>query len=90
MNAMTVTVGVLKRCPYKDEQDDGTATLTFDVSEGDGPELHELADRLATYRHLVISHEDFTKLLAGLDGCVSARTTWRTAGFEVTVEVGSE
>lgn len=83
---MTVTVDVVKRCPYKDEQDDGTATLTFDVGDGDGPELHALADRLATYRHLLISHEDFTRLLAKQDGCVAARTTWQTAGLEVTVD----
>lgn len=83
MTTLTVTAAVTKRCPYKDEQDDGTATLTFDVSECDGPELHALADQLAQYRHLVISHEEFTRLLVSLDDCVSARTTWTTAGMTV-------
>lgn len=84
---MTVKVGVTKRCPYKDEQDDGTATLTFDVSDGDGPELHALARHLDTFADIVLSHEDFTKLLAATFDCVTARTTWRTAGMEVSVDV---
>lgn len=90
MRTMRVTVNVQKRCPYKDELDDSTATLTFDVSAGDGPELHDLAANLDSFRDIALSHEAFTALLAGTPGCVAASSTWRTAGMEVTVDVPSE
>lgn len=80
-----VTGRVVKRCPYKDEQDHGTVTLTFDVPEGDAPELHGLAAYLAGFRTEAISHEDFTRSICLDLPVVEVRTTWDTAGLSVEV-----
>lgn len=76
-----VTAEVVKRCPFYDEVDTGTATLTWD---GYAPELHTLAARLASYRDVLISHEDFTSVLVQTTGA-SVVTAWRTAGLTVEV-----
>lgn len=86
---LTVTAPVTKRCPYKDESDDGEVTLTFHVAEGDGPELHDLASLLDTYRHVEISHEAFTREVAAATGAESVCSTWTTAGMTVTARVPS-
>jgi hypothetical protein len=83
MTTLTVTAQVTKRCPYKNERDDGTATLTFWVGNGDGPELHDLAHTLGSFRDEAISHEDFTRRLLGRPGCREVVTRWTTAGMTV-------
>lgn len=87
MTHVEITAQVSKRCPYKDERDDGTVTLVFDVGDEDAPELHELADLLGTWRDTPISHEEFTRSIGVALGCVEVRSTWQTAGLDVTVEV---
>lgn len=92
MRTVKITAPVEKRCPYKDEQDEGSLTLTFRVFK-DAPELHELAENLSTWTDIPISHEDFTDAVVRRwhsEGCVSARSTWRTAGLEVSVDVPGE
>lgn len=89
MRAVTVTAPVEKRCPHKDEQDTGSVTLTFHVRE-DAPELHRLAADLRTWQDKPCSHEDFTAAVLDMwaaEGCVAVRTTWTTAGMQVTVDV---
>ncbi|GAC1575025.1 MAG: hypothetical protein NVS3B18_08680 [Candidatus Dormibacteria bacterium] len=86
---VTVTAPVTKRCPYRDEQDDGTLTLTFEVAE-QAPELHKLAEELTAWEGEAVSHEEFTALILRWfadAGCVAARSTWTTAGLAVTVDV---
>lgn len=89
MRTVKVTSPVEKRCPYTDEADVGTVTLTFEV-EKDAPELHEMAATLDTWAEIAISHEDFTAAVLRRwsdEGCSAARSTWRTAGMWVTVDV---
>lgn len=87
---VTVTGPVTKRCPYRDEPDEGTVEMQFRVLSGDAPELHGLADELASTSGEAISHEDYTRALYAAwfpRGLRSVRTTWNTAGLEVTVDV---
>jgi hypothetical protein len=87
---VTISGPVRKRCPYKDERDEGTATFTFNLGGGEAPELHDFAKHLDAASEDRISHEDYTRALyvtwhhAGL---CHVRTTWITAGLEVTVDV---
>lgn len=83
---MTVTAAVRKLCPYRDEIDEGTVIITFDVYEGDGPELHEVADYLASYAVVPMSHEAFTRMVAS-DYDAAVTSAWTTAGMAVTVDV---
>lgn len=87
---VTLKAPVTKRCPYRDERDDGTVTATFEVESGDIPDLHDLASVLHSYAVVRLSHEAFTADV--LDrwsphGCVAVTSTWHTAGMEVTVDV---
>jgi len=82
---------VRKFCPYKDEEDIGTVELTFNITEGDAPELHELATKLAKLSEWAVSHENFTRSLFHTweeVGLVQAETTWTTAGLDVIVTAG--
>lgn len=78
-----VTAKIVKRCPYLDEIDRGTVSLTFC---GDAPELHGLAEALTLYRNIRVSHEDLTRALAETWLC-SVTTSWRTAGLRITCTV---
>lgn len=78
----TVVRGYLVHaCPHRDEVDQGTVELQFD---GPAPELHGLADRLASFADVKITHEELTVRLA-VDTGAAVITRWRTAGFEVEV-----
>ena len=82
---------VRKMCPYKNEVDLGSVEFTFDITEGDGPELHELAATLAEFPDWSVSHEGFTRSLFdtwSTAGLVRVETTWTTAGLDVTVTAG--
>ena len=87
MTTVTVTAGVTKRCPYRDEYDHGSVTLVFDVADDeDGPELHDLSDKIDAYQDERLSHEHFTRQVVEVFGAVRATSTWTTAGLAVTVE----
>lgn len=83
--------GVLKHlCPFVDEEDHGTITVTWKVGV-DTIELHALAAYLSRFEQVRISHEDLTARIASeLDATgveiVDIKTSWSTAGFAVTVE----
>lgn len=87
---VTVSGPVTHLCPYKDEADAGSVDLTFDVAEGDAPELHELAASLQWAHNLEISHEQFTRDTLSLSGASRIVTRWTTAGLDVTCELSSE
>lgn len=74
-----VTARVVKRCPFREETDRGTAIITF---AGDATELHDLAAVLGFWSSDRISHEDYTRRLAEYTGA-HVTTTWRTAGMEI-------
>jgi NADPH-dependent 7-cyano-7-deazaguanine reductase QueF len=87
---VTYTGPLTHRCPFVDEVDNGTTTITW-TTAGATLELHALAAWLAQFDELVVSHEDLTARirteLADQEGIadVAVRTAWTTAGAEVTV-----
>jgi hypothetical protein len=88
---VTIKGAARKRCPYRDERDEGTVELTFDLPSGDAPELHKLSsDLLSGSEDWEVSHEEYTRSLFNAyteDGCIRAVTTWHTAGLEVSCAV---
>lgn len=88
---VTVTGPVRHLCPYRDEVDRGHAELTFDVVEGDAPELHALSELLAGHAaEDTISHEDFSRHLLHATGAARVVTRWTTAGLDVTCDLSRE
>lgn len=89
---LTVAFNVQKVCPYQDEVDTGRAEVTYDVSGGDGPELHDLSRELERKCDAVAdqpkSHEAFTRWLLHETGARDVVTRWRTADLDVVVEAG--
>lgn len=86
--AMTVTAPLIHLCPYKDEVDHGTVTITWNTQDNT-LELHDLASLLHSFSDQKISHEEITRklkvwlsCLPGID-LISVETTWDTAGMEV-------
>lgn len=85
---VTVSGAVRHLCPYRDEVDDGTAEITLSVTGGeDAPELHSIADTLADYAAVRISHEELTRAFYRLFHADKVVTRWKTAGLDVVVEV---
>ena len=60
---ITVRRLIAKRCPYVDETDVGTLTVTAPV---DAPELHEFETQTDKIASAPISHEEFTRQVAAL------------------------
>lgn len=86
---VTISGPARKTCPYKDEDDQGTAVITFDLPDGvDAAELHDLAALLKTGEKT--SHEQFTASLFDLPHVTRVVTTWHTAGLEVRCVVPGE
>lgn len=82
----TIVSGIVTHaCPYrKTGIDTGRAVLTFD---GQSAEYGELADLLASYHSLKITHEELTEDLASKTGA-SVVTYWNTSGLEIEVRAG--
>lgn len=81
-------------CPFEDEADTGSITITW-ACRGFTIELHSLAEYLAVFTDVSISHEDLVSLIGsdlqdlgdGIAICsVAARFT--TAGIDVEVRRG--
>jgi endo-1,4-beta-mannosidase len=87
---VTVTADATKFCPYMSEQDWGTLEMTFDVVDGDAPELHQLAKSLEAWSDQARSHEEFTRWVASSTGAVRVVSKWRTAGMDVTCDLSRE
>ena len=71
---ITVSRLMTKRCPYVDEIDAGTLTIT---ASGRAPELHDLARRSTRSRRPPVSHEEFTRQVAALLPPVGGHTGTR-------------
>lgn len=79
---------VKKLCPYRNEVDEGTVTVTFSVSHRDDcRELHSLAGYLGSFEGASLSHEDFTRQVHADLAALSVESTWQTAGLTVTCAV---
>lgn len=83
---ITVSRLIAKRCPFVDELDIGTLTLTCPL---DAPELHDLARLAETIAADPISHEDFTRQVVRLlpPGSEAVWTT-QTGPWSVEVREG--
>ena len=80
---VTLSWPVTKKCPFRDELDAGELVIT--VAE-DAPELHDLAGAIFRLLADPVTHEDFTRSVAGLLPPGSeVVTTWSTGPFHVTV-----
>lgn len=86
---VTATAPIRHLCPFADEADAGTVTITW-MCNGATVELHSLAGFLGSFADTVISHEELTAVItealrAAGDGItvtgVSVRFT--TAGIDV-------
>ena len=83
---ITVTMPVLKRCPFVDELDAGHLAVTF---AEDAPELHNLAAQVQKLCAEPVTHEDFTRSVADmLGGGALVVTTWNTGPWSVEVREG--
>ena len=86
---LTAIAPLVHRCPFVDEVDNGTVTISWRV-DGQTFELHSLRAYLDRFRDAEISHEAITDRIRhdlattlGLAD-VTVTTTWDTAGMEVT------
>lgn len=85
---VTVTTPLTHRCPFVDEIDNGTITITWRV-DGETFELHSLRHYLNSFADVEISHEGITDLIRHDLSTVpdveliSVSTAWETAGMEV-------
>lgn len=86
---ITVTMPVIKRCPFADEIDAGELSVTFPQ---DAPELHNLAARIQELCAAPVTHEDFTRgVLDLIGGEGTVETRWHTGPWSVTCrEDGTE
>lgn len=87
---LTTTADIQHMCPFVNEVDNGTITITWNA-DGWTLELHSLRAYLNTFHDREISHEELTEeVRAELStthgiSIVDVTTTWRTAGMDVTV-----
>lgn len=77
-------------CPFREEIDDGTVTVSWVTSHGVTFELHALADAIGAREGEEVSHErwtaDLTARLAEVDVAdLAVTSTWTTAGATITV-----
>lgn len=87
---VTATGDLSHACPFKNEQDHGTVTVTWRAS-GQTIELHSLAEYLKTFAGERVSHEAITgrirrdlSMIRGIAD-VWVTSTWTTAAFSVVV-----
>lgn len=88
---ITITGQLVHQCPHVNETDNGTVTISW-TCNGETLELHGLAQYLASFRGVPVTHETITEQirgdLAAIDGIedVTVSTTWTTAQLAVRVE----
>lgn len=90
--AMRITAPLTHVCPYRDEVDEGTVTITWET-EGRTFELHALREWLGRWKDSKISHEHLTSALKydlnvpdGLT-VVLVSTKWNTAALDVVCSI---
>lgn len=87
--AVTITSPLRHLCPFVNEVDYGTVTVTWQTI-GATYELHSLAEYLRGFKDSEMSHESITdRIRHDLAACsdldvVSVETTWTTAGMGVS------
>ena len=80
-------------CPHKDEADEGRVTVSWMVADKT-IELHSLAAYFRGWASVKISNENLTTAIcddlakAGVYE-ITVKTTWQTAGMEITTEVSA-
>ena len=85
---MTITSPLTHRCPFRDEVDEGTITVTWQTMNGT-IELHSLRAYFDSFAGSVISHESMTDMIRReLNRIPSVKaldvvTHWNTAGMDV-------
>jgi hypothetical protein len=85
---ITITMPVLKPCPFVGELDAGELAITF---PGDAPELHNLAAQVQKLCAEPVTHEDFTRgVLDMLGGEGLVVTRWHTGPWSVEVREGDD
>lgn len=82
-----ITRQVVKRCPYKDEDDVGELVITI---PGDAPELHELGEQIRKLMAVAGTHEAFTRRVAALVPGAEVVTRWHTGPWAVEVRESGE
>lgn len=86
---ITVTSPLRHLCPFVDEVDNGTVTITW-RAKGKTFELHSLRAYLDGWKDSEISHEDITDIIrrdlsvTPLIEIVEVRSAWDTAGMAVS------
>ena len=90
---MTATGDIRHLCPFEDEVDYGTISVTW-TTNGQTVELHSMAQWFREFRDVKISHEELTdhivselRLMSGLTD-VTVTTTWETAGMQINCTSG--
>jgi NADPH-dependent 7-cyano-7-deazaguanine reductase QueF len=89
MALVTVTRAISHLCPYVDEVDIGTISVSWD-NDAHRIELHGMGVFLDKWAKERISHEDMTDRIAEHFAPCIVVTTWNTAGFVVTVKAGGD
>lgn len=82
---VTFTRPVTKRCPYVEEVDIGTLSLTFHDQEA--PEMYGMAAAIDALGAEPITHEAWTAAASALFPTAEVASEWLTDVWTVTVEV---
>lgn len=82
---VTFTRPVSKHCPYVDEVDLGTLTLTFYDQEA--PEMYGMAEAIDKLGEDPITHEAWTAAVSTVIPTADIVSEWRTDVWTVRVEV---
>jgi NADPH-dependent 7-cyano-7-deazaguanine reductase QueF len=91
---VSATFQATHRCPVREEVDRGVVTVVW-TTHGSTLELALLADLIASYADERITHEGFVadlwETVAAVEGISALRvlSSWRTAGGEIDVEIGT-
>jgi NADPH-dependent 7-cyano-7-deazaguanine reductase QueF len=92
-----VVVGVITTasaahlCPFRDEQDYGTVSVSWTTACGQTVELHALGELIRSVADVRISHEQWTADLASTIAAgvavddLTVTSQWSTAGLTVSV-----
>jgi NADPH-dependent 7-cyano-7-deazaguanine reductase QueF len=87
---MTITSPIIHLCPFKDEVDTGSITVSWETHHGT-IELHSLRAFFDSYAESEISHEGLTDTIRRELNripsikALSVATSWNTAGMSVAV-----
>jgi NADPH-dependent 7-cyano-7-deazaguanine reductase QueF len=81
-----VTAPIVHLCPFRDETDYGTVTLTYNPDDGE-IEFHDLRTHLDEFAARRITHERLTAELHNYYPHADITTEWSTAGMGIECAV---